>query len=166
MLLELVFAMTLLAVAVGALMAMYGSSLLSLRRAGIEGNALTLADRQIEKFKTLPYSSIAIDTGTIPASSDPYVASPPSNLTSEQRAVLGSGQAGGGTVPATETVTGPDGRAYRVDTYVFFSTPAAGQPGKQLTVAVRSVEAGAVGPIRAQAATAFDPASTQATTSP
>ena len=47
--------MTFIVVAVGALMASYASSMISLHRSGTEGTALTLADRQIEAYKSLPY---------------------------------------------------------------------------------------------------------------
>ena len=49
-------------------------------------------------------------------------------------------QACGTLVPVctpTQTVTGPDGRAYRVDTYVVLATPAGGTAVKQVTVVVR-----------------------------
>jgi hypothetical protein len=34
-------------------------------------------------------------------------------------------------------VTGPDGRSYRVDTYIVWVTPAGGTAVKQVTVVVR-----------------------------
>ena len=43
LLIELVIAMTFIVVAVGALMATYASSMISLHRSGTEGTALTLA---------------------------------------------------------------------------------------------------------------------------
>ncbi len=162
MLIELLIAMTFLAIAVGALMTAYVSSLLSMQHTSVEGNALTLVDKRIEMFKTLAYSDLRI-TG-LPGAGDPYVTSPPSNLTSAQRAVISTGQSIGGTILATETVTGPDNRTYRIDAYVFPLTPNLGQQGIQVTVAVRSVTGGSVGPIRAQAVTAFDLASTQVPT--
>ena len=47
MLIELLIAMTFLAVAVGALIAVFASTILSLRHTSVEGNALTLADKQM-----------------------------------------------------------------------------------------------------------------------
>jgi type II secretory pathway pseudopilin PulG len=162
MLIELLIALSFLAITIGALVTVYASTILSLRHTSIEGNALTLVDKQMEMFKTLPYSGIAI-TG-VPGSGDPYVADPPSNLDSGQRAAISGGQATGGTISATQTVTGPDNRTYRVDTYVFPITPNLGQPGLQITVAVRLVTGGTTGTIRAQAVTAIDLASTQVPT--
>jgi Tfp pilus assembly protein PilV len=162
MLIELVISMTFLAVAVGALITVYASSLISLRHASVEGNALTLADKQMETFKTLPYGSIGIDTSTIP-SSGLYVSSSSSNLTSSQQASITSGQVNGGTLPATQTVTGPDNRTYEIDTYVF-KTATAGSYEEyvQATVAVRLVTGGTASSIKAQSTTAFNSASTHA----
>ena len=159
LLIELLIAMTVLAIAIGALVSVYASTILSMRHTSVEGNALTLVDKQVETFKTRPYSELRI-TG-LPASSDLYVTSPPTNLSAAQKAVVSTGQVTGGTIPATQTVTGPDNRVYRIDSYVFPLTPGLGQPGVQVTVAVRSVAGGVPGAIRAQAVTAFDLASTR-----
>ena len=80
MLIELLISLTFLTVAVGALLAVFVSSASSLRHVSIEGNALALADKQMETFKTVAFPSIAIDTTTLPPSSDVYVTSPASNL--------------------------------------------------------------------------------------
>jgi len=37
----------------------------------------------------------------------------------------------------SQTLTGPDGRSYRVDTYIVSVTPAGGTAVKQVTVVVR-----------------------------
>jgi hypothetical protein len=165
MLVELLIAMTFLAIAVGALMAIYGSTAVSLRHTSVQGNAHTLVDKQMETFKTLPYSGLAINTSTIPTS-DPYVTNPPSNLTTGQQVTITSGQIGGGTVAATQTVTGPDNGSYRIDTYAYKTATGSGYDEFiQITVAVRSISGGVVGPIRAQATSAFNQASTVAPSS-
>jgi Tfp pilus assembly protein PilV len=162
MLIELLIALTFLAVAVGGLVSVYSASLFALRHSSIEGNALTLADKQMETFKTLPYASIAIDSTTVPGSGL-YVTSPPPNLTATQKASITSGQVTGGTVAATQTVTGPDNRTYEIDTYVFKTTAASGyEEYVQPTIAVRLVTGGVAGTIRAQSTSAFDSASTHA----
>lgn len=164
MLLELVITLGFLSIAVGALVSVYTSSILSLRNTSIEGNALTLVDKQMELFKTLPYAEIKITSP--PGGGDPYVTSPPSNLSSSQKAAVSSGQVTGGSIPAVATVLGPDKKTYRVDTYVFPLTTSLGRPGVQVTVAARLVAGGTPGAIRAQAVTAFDIASTQVPTGP
>jgi Tfp pilus assembly protein PilV len=162
MLIELLIALTFLVIAVGGLLSVFASSVISLRHASIEGNALTLADKQMETYKTIAYASIGIKTSTIPGSGDLYISSPPTSLTSSQQASITTGQVNAGTIPATQTVTGPDNRTYRIDSYVFPTTAGNGYEAYvQVTIAVRSVSGGVVGPIRAQATSAFDQASTR-----
>jgi hypothetical protein len=161
MLIELLISMTFLAVAIGALISIYASGVLSLRHSSIEGNALTLVEKQMEVFKTLPYASLQLNSATIPAGSDPYVSSPPSNLTSGQQAGISGGQVTGGTYSATQNVTGPDNRSYRVDTYMFTGTPPSGRNVIQVTVSARLITSGTPGAIRAQSTSAFDLASTR-----
>jgi len=161
MLIEVLISLTFLAVAIGALISVYASGVLSIRHASIEGNALTVVEKQMEVFKTLPYASLKLDSATIPAASDPYVSSPPSNLTSGQQAGISGGQITGGTYPATQTVAGPDNRSYRVDTYMFTGTPASGRTVIQVTISARLITTGTPGAIRAQATSAFDLASTE-----
>jgi hypothetical protein len=156
MLVELLIAMTFLGVTIGALMSVYTSSVMSLRHSSIEGNALTLVDKKLEIYRTLPYDSIALNSGSIPSASDIYATKPPGTLSAVQKSSITSGQATGGTYSATETVIGPDNRTYRVDTYIFPYTPSTGQAGKQVTVTARLVTGATVGTIRAQSVSAFD----------
>src|SRR5262249_9316742 len=57
-LVELLIAMSILTVAIGALVAVFGSSLAVLRHASAEGTALTLADRQLEAYRSMPFTCI------------------------------------------------------------------------------------------------------------
>lgn len=168
MLVELVISLTFLAVAVGALIAVFASTVLSLRRASIQGTALTLTDKQMEAYKTLPYSGLMLDASTIPSGSDPYVTANASDSTippSTGQVTGGSVGAAACTAPtqaqpqcATQNWTGPDGRSYRVDSYIVASTPSGGRAGKQVVVVVRLKSGSTVGPIKARATSAFDQA--------
>lgn len=161
MLVELLIAMSFLGITVAALIAVFASTQISLRNTGIEGTALTLAESQIEVYKTMGYDDMVISSSTIPGSGDPYSTA---NATDSTMPVA-SGQVTGGTSTActnvttlvgdcaVQTTTGADGRAYRIDTYVHESGGL-----KHVTVATRQVVNGAVGHIRARATTAFDPA--------
>jgi len=154
MLIELLMAMVFLAVGVGALMSLYASTVVTMRHASTEGTALTLAERQIEVYKTLPYDKIKLSSTTIPGGSDPYVTANASDSTIP----ASSGQVTGGSTSsslctspsqampecATQTWTGPDGLAYRVDSYIVSTTPAGGRALKEVTVVVRRVESGTV----------------------
>lgn len=166
MLIELLIAMTFVVVAVGALMSSYAASMLSLHRSGTQGTALTLADRQIEAYKSLPYDSIQLASSTIPSGSDPYVTAhssdpgipfstgqitggtPASSCTASTQAVVGC---------ATQTWTGPDNQPYRVDTYIVTATPTGGRDIKKVTVAVRQMIGGSPGAkILSRATSEFD----------
>jgi hypothetical protein len=59
---------------------------------------------------------------------------------------------------ASQTVTGPDNRSYRVDTYIVSSTPTGGRSLKTVTVVVRRVVDGTVGSVLAREASSFDQA--------
>jgi Tfp pilus assembly protein PilV len=168
MLLELVLSLVFLAVAVGALLSVFASSMISLRNAGISGTAQTLVERQMEVYKTLPYPSLRLSAATVPGGSDVYVTSPPATVSTGFANVTA-----GATTPSSEcvsptqakgecakqTFTGPDGRTYRVDSYVIAATPSGGRPGVKITVAVRIMTGSTAGPIKAQTTSAFDPAS-------
>jgi type II secretory pathway pseudopilin PulG len=66
-LIELLAALALLSIAIAALLSAFSSSVVSLTRAGSEGTALTVADRQMEVYRTLPYSCLALNSGTAPS---------------------------------------------------------------------------------------------------
>jgi len=167
MLIELVISLMFLAVAVGALISVFASSMISLRNAGISGTAQTLVERQMEAYKTLPYPGLMLSTATIPGNSDVYVTSPPTTVstgfvnvsggTASSSACIAPAQANAQC--AKQTFIGPDGRTYRVDSYVIAATPSGGRAGKQVTVAVRVMDGSTPGPIKAQTTSAFDPAS-------
>ena len=168
MLIELMIAMTFLAIAVGAILSVYTSSLMSLRHSSIEGNALTLVDRQLELYNTLPSGSIQLDSSTIPGGSDPYVTAHSADATIPSSTGQVTGATGASctavTTPqaacATQTATGPDGRSYRVDTYIVNVQPNSGyttRTVKAVTVVVRTMTGGTPGSIAARSSLAYDP---------
>lgn len=170
MLIELLIAMMVLTIAVGAILSAYASGYMSLSFASTEGNALTLADKQIELYNTLPNTSILLDASTIPTGSDPYVtahssdATIPSSTGELTGATAAAGSCTSPTTPqpacAVQTVTGPDGRNYRIDTYIVSTNPNSGYTTRTLkavTVIVRTVKSGVVGGIAARASSAYDP---------
>ena len=58
--------MTILTIAIGALVTAFASSAVSLRRAGQKGTALTLADTQMERYRTRSFTGVRIDGTLIP----------------------------------------------------------------------------------------------------
>jgi type II secretory pathway pseudopilin PulG len=169
-LIELLIAMTMLTIAIGALLTVFVSSAVSLRRAGQKGTALTLADTQMERYRTRTFTSVRIDGTLIPASGT-YVTANSTDSTipaSTNQALAGAN--GDDTCPSVDepaaclpvqNVTGPDGHAYRVDTYVNYvnndstlsiRTPASGLTLKRVTIVVRD---GSTGSIMARESSAF-----------
>jgi type II secretory pathway pseudopilin PulG len=182
LLIDLLVAMTIMVIAVGAILSAYAAGYISLRDASTQGNALTLADKQIELYNTLPNALVKLDASTIPTGSDPYVTahSSDSTIPSSSGQVTGAtATAGSCTAPTTpqsacavQTVTGPDGRPYRVDTYIVSVTPNASYPSRtdqSVTVVVRTNDGGTPGSIAARTSSVYDscnpPPPTSTTTS-
>jgi prepilin-type N-terminal cleavage/methylation domain-containing protein len=161
-LIELVIAMAILSIAVGALMLSYASSAISLRRAGQKGTALTLADTQMERYRTRGFTGIRIDGTLIPVSGT-YVSANSTDSTippSTGQAV--AGQNGDETCSTSNepaaclpvrTVNGPDNHPYQIETYVNYvnndstlsiRTPTSGLTLKRVTIVVRDATTGQV----------------------
>ena len=127
----------------------------------------------------MPYAQIAIDSNTIPVgSTDPYVTAHAADATIPNSSSTGqvtgvtvvSGSCTAPAAPqascATQTIIGPDGRSYRIDTYIVSVTPpvAGSRPVKQVTSVARIVQNGVVGSIRARVQSAYDQCNPPTTT--
>jgi type II secretory pathway pseudopilin PulG len=155
-LVELIIAMSVLAIAISAQLAVFSSSYLSISRASMKGTAVTLSDTQMETYRTLPYACIYLAS----ASGDSAYTGDSAYAASQ---ITGSSCSPNATPPTTatsasQTVSGPDGRVYRTDTYIVSTTPTGGRPLKKVTVVVREVKAGVVGSVLARQASTFDQA--------
>jgi len=155
-LLELVVAMAMLAIGVAGLLSLYVATAVSLQRAGQKGTAVSLAEKQMEVYRAVPFGEIRLDGTQIPGGSNQYVlahasdASIPSSTGQAVAGVNGDIACPGSPTPAcapVQTVTGPDHRSYRVDTYVEYvnsdatlshRAPASGLTLKRVSVVVRT----------------------------
>jgi type II secretory pathway pseudopilin PulG len=157
-LVELLIAMTVLAVALLALVAAFSSGALTLQRAGLTSTASALANQQMEVYRGVKYCAIRLDDVSVPTTA-PYTphASPQ---------VLDTATCGGTTptcsaLPwpdpcnASQSVSGPDGRSYRVDTYIVHETPTGGRQLKKVTIVVRNPD-DLNGPPLARTSSKFD----------
>jgi prepilin-type N-terminal cleavage/methylation domain-containing protein len=155
-LIELLVAMGVLAIAISAQLAVFASSYTSIGRASMKGTAVTLADKQMENYRTLPYSCVYLAAATGDSTYSGDSAYSASQITGSSCSPY--------TTPATsattasQTVTGPDGRSYRVDTYIVSMTPTGGRALKKVTVVVRAVTNSVVGSVLARQASTFDQA--------
>jgi type II secretory pathway pseudopilin PulG len=181
-LIELVVALTILAIGIGSLLTLLSSSALSLQRTDQKGTALVLAEKQIELYRSDGYRDIRLDdtlVAAIPASSV-YMTANSSDST------IPSGATGGPTgqrldtasdsnpcLPTSplnptpdnpnslpleclpvQTVPGPDHRQYEIDTYIHTVQPNGGDWVALVTVVVRSAALPSR-PILARSASSF-----------
>jgi Tfp pilus assembly protein PilV len=171
-LLELVISLSFLAIAVGALLSMMAAGALAVERSDQKGTALSVAEKQLELYRTLAYSNIRLSKSSIDAisGSDPYMTAHSSDSTIPAGASSGqvtdvSPQPSCSALPPecqpTQTVTGPDHRRYRIDTYIVSVTPkdsggaVIGRAIKQVSVVVRDATRSTLA-ILARSASTFD----------
>jgi len=122
----------------------------------MKGTAVTLADKQMETYRTVAYPCIYLTS----ASGDSAYTGDSAYSASQ---VTGSTCSPNETHPtsattASQTVAGPDHRSYRVDTYIVSTTPTGGRALKTVTVVVRQIKAGVVAGVLARQASTFDQA--------
>ena len=132
-LIEMLAAIVVINVGLLAILLALNSGMVTLRRSAESSTASAVADQQIERYRALAYPAIYLDTTSLAVtdstyqSDSAYSASQVSQTCSPLVAACSPSQ----------TVTGPDGRSYRVDTYMVWATPTGGAPVKQVTVVVR-----------------------------
>ena len=169
LMLELLMAMVVLAIALTALVMVFTTGLFTMRKASQVTTATFLADAQMETFRAMTARDIGIDlgAGTIAALDSTYtndVACANAGVTCASNGVAATetGPTGAtphtctainnwyaGTLPctpsrtvsSTSTPASPDGRTYRIDTYVVqlaaVATGTLERARKQVTVVIR-----------------------------
>ena len=111
------------------------SGMITLRRSAESSTASALADQQIERYRALAFVAIYLDTASLATTDSTYQSD--AAYSASQVSQTCSPLAAACT--PSQTVTGPDGRSYRVDTYIVWTTPTGGAPVKQVTVVLRKV---------------------------
>jgi Tfp pilus assembly protein PilV len=146
-LIELMISIIMLNIGILAIVAAFNSGALALKRAGEVSTASVIGDKQMELYRALKYTEIALDSAAVTtANADTTYQCDTANK------VDPAGVCGGANQqvqqlktcsPMTpqcnprQSVTGPDQRAYRIDTYVVSQTPPNGRPVKLVTIVVR-----------------------------
>ena len=146
-LIELLISMMMLNVGILAIVAAFNSGAIALKNAGEVSTASVLGDKQMELYRALKYTEIALDSTSVATANgdttyqcdvankiDPHAACGGANQQTQQLKTCGT------LTPQCnprQTVTGPDGRAYRVDTFVVSQTPPTGRTVKLVTIVVR-----------------------------
>lgn len=137
-LIELLISMTLLNIGILALVAAFQSGAIALQRASKLSTAAAIADIQMERYRALKYESIWLDGTAVDAISASDAYKTDETYTANPTQVTGCT---GSPVPEycepSRNVTGPDGKSYRVDTYIISDSVASARPLKRVTVVVR-----------------------------
>lgn len=146
-LLELVMAMVMLNIGILAIVGAFNSGALALSRASRTSTASTIAETQMELFRGMNYtnivqitsewnSAIADSTWTADAVYQSNMVSPTSPKALVPT-VSSCPNSNGNSCDPSYTLNGPDGRSYRVDTYLYYDQPTGGGQVKVITVVVR-----------------------------
>jgi prepilin-type N-terminal cleavage/methylation domain-containing protein len=154
-LVELLISMTILSVGVLALLATYSSSSAALVRSARIGTAVTVADKQMELYRGLLYTEIRLASATIPSSGTYTSAGSPYTGGAQVTTPVCSGSPTPDECNASRAVTGPDGRSYQVEVYIYPHTPSGGREIKAVTVVVRDNANGSE--VLARQESTFDP---------
>jgi Tfp pilus assembly protein PilV len=150
-LIELLISMTMLNVAILALVAAFQSGGVALQRAGRISTASALADQQMEVFRAVTYPNIFLDTASESTARTDSTYNCDTALTSCSSGVAQvtatctplTGESGEPPARCNPRLTllGPDQHKYRIDTYVVAQYPtgsaATSRQNKLVTVVVR-----------------------------
>jgi Tfp pilus assembly protein PilE len=156
-LIELLMSMTMLNIGILALVAAFQSGAFALQRASKTSTAAAIADIQMERFRAMTYTSIALDsTSFTSAQGDATYTGDVAYNTGELTQTCS-----GSPLPiecqASRTLTGPDSKRYRIDTYIITDSVASGRSLKRVTLVVRDANALSSRPL-ARIASTFDQA--------
>jgi uncharacterized protein (TIGR02598 family) len=138
-LVEMLIAIVVINIGLLAILLSLTSGVTTLRRSAETSTASAIADKQLEQYRAITFDSIYLDTASLAAADSTYTtdAAYSASQVSQTCSPLVA------TCTPTQTVTGPDGRSYRVDTFIVWTTPAGGTAVKQMTVVVRKAGASA-----------------------
>ncbi len=162
---ELLIAMLVMSVGILAVFAMFESSAVQIKRASTVSTAAALADSQMESFRAVKYDTIGLVQTEVNAADSIYTGdsafravSSPTNETNSTVVLAACPATPCTDSDPTRTVTGADGKSYRVDTYVTWQTVqnssgTAGRNVKLVTLVVRDATSGRV---YARVASSFD----------
>ena len=140
-LIELLMAMVMLNIGILAVVAAYQTGMFALNRASKISTASALADQQMELYRALTYSAIALDTTSLASVDNTYTCDSAlggscPNSTSGEVTTTCSSPLPNQCLPS-RSITGADRKPYRVDTYITTTTPTSARALKIVTVVVR-----------------------------
>jgi len=151
-LIELLIALTVTSIAIMALVATLSTSHVTLVRASRISTSAAIASKQLESYRRVKHTDIRLDTAAVSAADSIYTGDAAYAPVPANRVTATCPSPVPDICLPTRTVTGADGRSYRVDTYIVWTTPAGGSAVKQITVVVRKT--GSVGALARVVSTA------------
>jgi len=132
-LVEMLIAIVVINIGLLAILLAMTSGVAALRRSADTSTASAVADKQLERYRALAYASIYLDTTSLGSTDSTYTSDSAYSATQVNQTCSPLIAA----CTPSQTVTGPDGRSYRVDTYIVSVTPSGGSAVKQITIVVR-----------------------------
>lgn len=132
-LVEMLIAIVVINIGLLAILLAMTSGVAALRRSADTSTASAVADKQLERYRALAYASIYLDSTSLGSVDTTYTGDSAYSATQVSQTCSPLTAA----CTPSQTVTGPDGRSYRVDTYIVSVTPSGGSAVKQVTVVVR-----------------------------
>jgi Tfp pilus assembly protein PilE len=156
-LIELLMSMTMLNIGILALVAAFQSGAFALNRASKLSTAAAIADIQMERYRALKYDSIALDEASFLAAQgdSAYTGDTAYALAQVTTNTLCTASPMPIECQPTRTLTGPDRKRYRIDSYIILDTPASGRVLKRVTLVVRDANTLSARPL-ARIASTFD----------
>jgi Tfp pilus assembly protein PilV len=136
-LIELLVAMVVTMIAVMALVAALTSAHVTVIRASRTSTSAAIASAQMERYRALKYTDIRLSASSVSAADTIYTGDSAYDPDAADRVTAASGCTDAQICTASQTVTGADGRSYRLDTFIVYETPASGRQVKKITVVVR-----------------------------
>jgi type II secretory pathway pseudopilin PulG len=141
---ELVVAMLILTIGLLALVGAYSLGFFAIRSAAATSSAGLLGNNQLELYDSLPYASVGLDATTLTStkSSDATYSSDESALPVSGTDVAISSCGSSAKCSPVQTLTGPDHKAYKVETFIRLVSAGRNdglsRPEKVVTVVVRN----------------------------
>lgn len=135
-LVELVIAVAVMNVAIMAMFAMFQAGAVTLLRAARTSNGSVVAEKQMELYRGILYADIRLNDTLVSGADATHTGAAEWVSAASQVTSSACVSTTAACMPVQSSVTGPDGRAYRVDTYIRTATTSSGRNGKQVTVRV------------------------------
>jgi hypothetical protein len=133
---EMIIAIAIINVAIMAMFAMFQAGALTILRAARTSNASVVAEKQMELYRGMLWANIQLNDTLVTGADAVHTSAAEWVSAGTQKTSAACLSTATECKPVQASVTGPDGRAYRIDTYIVDAAVTGGRTGKQVTVIV------------------------------